>query len=265
MQERKDNRLSDDLDWGKTAQNYNKWRKDYPASFYAYLDDQKVAQSGDEALDLGTGTGLFARGLARRGCRVTGIDISDELLQVAVQQASADDLDISFAKHPAEETGQDSESFDFISAAMCWHWFDRKKTIAEVRRVLRPGGHLMIVHYDYHMRPGNIVEKTMGLLNQANPIPKGKKWTFQYPDWLYELTDNGLGEYKIFGTSCYIPYSMDQWVGRILANAQTGASMSDAEMTAFRENFIRELAPMFDGKIQPIEHRIFSVLIRKDE
>lgn len=250
-------------DWGKTAQNYNKWRKDFPAPFYARLDEANIARSGDEALDIGTGTGLFARGLARRGCKVTGIDVSDVLLDAARQQANAENLDITFARYSAEDTGQGSESYDLISATTCWHLFDRERAIAEVLRVLRPGGHLLIAHYDYHWREGTIVDRTIDLIQRSNPVPKGAKWTFQYPEWLYELTRNGLGQYQVFGMSCNIPYTMEEWVGRSLTHAHTGASMDAAELAAFRENLIAELTPLFDGRVQPVEHRIFSVIIEK--
>src|SRR6202008_4513476 len=71
------------FDWDRTSQDYARYRPGYPPSFYERIASLGVGLPGQRVLDLGTGTGNVARELARRGCKVTGVDISERQIAEA--------------------------------------------------------------------------------------------------------------------------------------------------------------------------------------
>lgn len=73
------------LDFGLTASDYAKHRAGFPDSLFERLRAFGIGIAGQDVVDLGTGTGALARGFARRGCRVTGIDPSESMLAAARQ------------------------------------------------------------------------------------------------------------------------------------------------------------------------------------
>jgi len=127
-------------DFGKTADDYARHRAGYPDWLFERLMRRGLARPGMRALDLATGTGYLARGLAQRGLRVAGIDIAPEMMEAAKALDTAQGLQIDYVVGKAEDTGLPSAQFDLVTAATCWHWFDRKKASAEVLRLLKPGG-----------------------------------------------------------------------------------------------------------------------------
>jgi ubiquinone/menaquinone biosynthesis C-methylase UbiE len=134
------------IDWSTSAAEYANWRPGYPPDFYERLAVLGVGRPGQRILDLGTGTGLVALELARRGARVVGIDVAEGQLEEARRVAQAEGLDAQFHLAPAEETGLESVSFDAVTASQCWVYFDRKRVIPEVRRLLGHGGVLVTCH-----------------------------------------------------------------------------------------------------------------------
>jgi len=93
---------------------------------------------GREILDIGTGTGRAAIALARRGARVTGIDASNEMLQVARARAADAGLTIEFTKADAHHLPYADRSYD---ATICFrvlmHVPDWPRALAEICRVSR--------------------------------------------------------------------------------------------------------------------------------
>jgi len=80
-----------EFDWGKTSQDYAKYRAGYPEPFYEVLAALGIGKPRQTILDLGTGTGVLARAFAKRGAQVTGVDISED--QIAAAQALATGLE----------------------------------------------------------------------------------------------------------------------------------------------------------------------------
>ena len=76
-----------EFDWGKTSQDYAAYRSGHPESFYEVLGALGIGKSGQQILDLGTGTGVLARAFAKPGAVVIGIDIA--AYQIAVARALA--------------------------------------------------------------------------------------------------------------------------------------------------------------------------------
>ncbi len=109
------------VDFGRTAEDYARHRAGFPEELFERLAAQGIGRAGQCVLDLGTGTGSLARGFARGGARVTALDISGDLLALAVEEG----VEIETLRAPAEDSGLPDASFEAVTAGQCWHWFDR--------------------------------------------------------------------------------------------------------------------------------------------
>ena len=102
--------------------------------------------SGLDAIELGCGTGYVSYWMARRGARVTAIDISPEQLATALALKSEHDADITFIEGNAEATGLPDAAFDFaISEYGASIWCPPEAWLSEAWRLLRPGGQLVFL------------------------------------------------------------------------------------------------------------------------
>ncbi len=92
-------------------------------------------------VDLGAGTGIFTRQLVAAGVRPIAIE------PVAGMRATliAEIPGIEVIDGTAEATGLASDSVDTVAVAQAFHWFDHQPALKEIRRILRPGGHLVCV------------------------------------------------------------------------------------------------------------------------
>ncbi|MFZ7094337.1 class I SAM-dependent methyltransferase [Primorskyibacter sp. 2E233] len=99
-----------------------------------------------DAIELGCGTGYVSGWMARRGARVTGVDISGEQLATARALAAEHGADITFIEGNAEATGLPDAAFDFaVSEYGASIWCPPDKWLQEAWRLLRPGGRLVFL------------------------------------------------------------------------------------------------------------------------
>ena len=100
---------------------------------------------GRRALDVGTGTGQLAVYLARAGFGVTGIDLAENMISLAAQYAADQKLFIDFKTGDAEALDFGHDSFDaIVSRNLLWTLPSPHKALREWRRVLKPGGTLIV-------------------------------------------------------------------------------------------------------------------------
>ena len=246
-------------DYGLAAADYGRHRQGFPDRLFDDLAADGIGLPGQRVLDIGTGTGLMARAMSRSGAEVTALDPSDAMLEQAMETAAAEGLAISHVRGRAEATGLPDSAFDVVTAATCWHWFDRPAAARECRRVLRSGGRLVIAHQDWLRRPGNVIDVTLAAIKRWNPPPADRQWTFQYPGWLFDLTDAGFGDYRLTGFPAALSYSHEAWIGRIVASAQIGPALPPDRVVAFRQEFATDLSPFPDP--MPVEHRVFAIIL----
>jgi SAM-dependent methyltransferase len=91
---------------------------------------------GRSIVDVGTGTGRAAIGLARRGARVTGVDASPEMLRVARDRAAAARLDVAFDVGDAHRLPYKDRAFECaVSLRVLMHTPDWRQCLAELCRV----------------------------------------------------------------------------------------------------------------------------------
>lgn len=247
------------VDFGLTADDYGRYRAGFPDSFFGRLAGRGIGVTGQVVVDLGTGAGTVARGLARRGCRVTGVDIAPALLN----QARALDLEagvsVDYCVAPAEATGLPVASADVVTAGQCWHWFDGSAAAREAARLLRPGGRVVIAHFDWIPLADNVVAATERLILRHNPA-----WAFGggsglYPAWLRDLAEAGFGDLETFSYDVSVLYSHAAWRGRIRASAGVGASLPPAAVAAFDDDLAALLAEDFPDPLA-VPHRVWAVI-----
>ena len=102
-------------------------------------------QPGERILDLATGTGWTSRSVARRGAKVLGVDIADELLAAAREFATREQLPIAYRQADAEALPFETGQFDaVISTYGVMFAGQPEAAAAEIARVVRPGGRVVL-------------------------------------------------------------------------------------------------------------------------
>ena len=97
---------------------------------------------GKDVLDVGCGGGILAEAMARRGARVTGIDLAEKPLNVAQLHLMESGLEVRYALASAEEyVAAHAGEFDLLTCMeMLEHVPDPASAVAACARLLRPGG-----------------------------------------------------------------------------------------------------------------------------
>jgi len=249
--------FGDDVDFGLTANDYAIHRAGFPPSFFSLLKSQHYAKAGQIAVDLGTGTGTVARGLAQLGLEVTGLDPSESLLAEARALDLNTSVNINYQIGTAEQTGLATGSFDLVTAGQCWHWFDRGNAANEVVRLLRPGGRIIIAHFDWLPLSGNVVDATEALILQYNPAWVGAGGSGLYPAWLTDLAGAGFQELETTSFDSVQCYSHVAWRGRIRASAGIAASLNAKDTKEFDAELAELLRMCFPEDPLKIPHRVW--------
>jgi ubiquinone/menaquinone biosynthesis C-methylase UbiE len=118
---------------------------------------------GDRLLDVGCGTGSLAIAAARvvgSSGRVAGVDPSPEMIERAAAKARRAGVSVGFLATAGEALPFPAESFDVVTLSLVLHQLPLDAlhgTMAQVRRVLRPGGTLLLVDLDLSNPTGNTV------------------------------------------------------------------------------------------------------------
>lgn len=100
--------------------------------------DRRRPLSGATLIDLACGTGSAALAAAGRGARVTGLDITPELVDIAAGRSGADAVD--WRTGDAADTGLPEGSFDVAVSNMGIIFVDPDRQVREITRLLKPGG-----------------------------------------------------------------------------------------------------------------------------
>jgi SAM-dependent methyltransferase len=100
-------------------------------------------EPGEDVLDIACGTGNASIPAARIGGRVTGIDLTPEMLAVARTRAEAAEVEIEWVEGDAENLPFDDDHFDVVLSAFGCMFAPRHEVATdEIARVLRPGGRM---------------------------------------------------------------------------------------------------------------------------
>ncbi|MCA9779288.1 MAG: methyltransferase domain-containing protein [Candidatus Eremiobacteraeota bacterium] len=145
--------------------------------------------SGATCLDVATGTGHTAFFFARKQVHVFAVDINDEMLRVAQEESDRQTLSVRFLKSPADNLVFDDDNFELVTCRQAAHHFPNIKSfLAEVVRVLKPGGHLLLID--------NVVPEETEAAEWLNGYEKARDESHEVclskEDWLASLEQQGF-------------------------------------------------------------------------
>ncbi len=219
------------FDFGKTASSYAAYRDIYPRELYDRLRSLGVAADGTAWLDLGTGTGVLPKNLYNPKASVTGVDLSEAQISFARREAESNGWNIAYLVAPAEATGLPDRSFDTVTAAQCFWYFDREKMRSELRRLLKPGGTFIKIAMDWDLADP-IAARSVGLVQDLNP-----KWTGGKGIGA-DIFDDLFPSRQTERFSAALPFTRESWHGRMCACRGTLASMDENTFRAWEQRHL---------------------------
>ena len=152
--------------FGSVAEDYDRFRPGPPMSAVEWI----LPSPGGVAADIGAGTGALTRNIAKRTDDVIAVEPDGRMLEVLRSRSP----DIPAIRSVAEHLPIRSGCLDAVTVSSAWHWMDPEITVAEIGRVLRPGGVLGVIWNG----PDRSVEWVTELLGTRDPSPGDRaRWS----------------------------------------------------------------------------------------
>lgn len=228
------------FDFGKTSQDYAKYRDIYPDIFYQKIMNRGLCKDGQTVLDIGTGTGVLPRNMYRFGAKWIGTDISDNQIEQAILLADSEKMSIDFYTCPAEKIEYPDHTFDVITACQCIWYPDHKVLAPKFANILKKRGKFLILYMAWLPFDDKIAGRSEDIILKYNP-----KWNgageIRKPVWVPE-------EYLEFFDITYreeydvlISFTRESWHGRMRACRGVGASLTIDDFKAWDKEHMQML------------------------
>ena len=228
------------FDWGKTSEDYAKYRDIYPQEFYDYILKLGLCKDGQKVLDIGTGTGVLPRNMYKYGASWTGTDIAENQIRQARELSREAGMEIDFFTYGAEEVSFPDNTFDVITACQCIWYFDHNLTAPNFARMLKPGGTFLILYMGWLPYEDSIAGKSEEIILKYNP-----NWT-SYGDTVHPVwvPEQYLSTFDLISREQFrvdIPFTREGWHGRMRACRGVGASMSHEQLNEWDKEHLEML------------------------
>jgi SAM-dependent methyltransferase len=197
------------------AEDYERGRPSYPADAVEVVVRELGLGPGRRVLDLAAGTGKLTRLLVPSGAEVVAVEpVAEMRAQLVAAVPGVEVLDGTAEAIPLPDA-----SVDGATVAQAFHWFDAPVALAEIARVLRPGGTLALVWNERDTREPWVAE-----LSRIIRWDERGRWQVPYTleeDWAARLDalDSGFGPVQRYDTGFAQPMDADTLVARVLSTS----------------------------------------------
>lgn len=124
--------------------DYVKYRPSYPKEVLDLFRAEMNLQKDSIIADIGSGTGISAKIFLENGNKVFGVE-PNEAMRQAAENFLEGFPEFKSVNGTSENTTLENNSVDFVVAAQAFHWFDRKRTRAEFKRILKNEGFVALI------------------------------------------------------------------------------------------------------------------------
>ena len=149
------------MNFGKLSEAYDAGRQTYPTDVMDYIFS--LIGISQRLLDVGCGTGISTRQLARQVKDISGCDVDAKMIETA--QKYTDEIRYYVASTSKMPFG--NEEFDVLTAFGAFHWFCDDESVVEIKRVLRFGGAFVVINKneagDFRKNYEKIIEQVTGV------------------------------------------------------------------------------------------------------
>jgi SAM-dependent methyltransferase len=235
------------------AELYDAIRPRYPEALFAELVRRAGLQPTAELLEIAPGTGQATLPLARRGHRITAIELGANMARVARDRLKAyPDVVIMHASF--EEADLRAGAFDLVYVATAFHWIAPETRFAKTHASLRRAGHLAIIHRNHvsDERGDAFTAATQPIYRRYERDTAAGARTYvprRRADLGPEPVDETLFTPVSFDTYPeVVRYSADQYVSLLSTYSPTLAMKPEAR-TAFLDEIRQLIEQRFDGQV----------------
>jgi len=208
------------------AEAYDRFRPTYPDGVIDELLGPVPA--GLDVLDVGCGTGIASRQMAKRGTKVLGVELAPRMAEIARGHG----VEVEIAAFEGWDSA--GRTFDRVTSAQAWHWLDLPVATAKAASLLRPGGKLGLI-WNAGCQPDDLADALDKVY--ASVVPRGGHRLFRgYAADRSSDMKAGLGSeidaisaVTAFGapTEKWFPwtrvYQRDEWLDQLVSRSDHAA------------------------------------------
>ena len=207
MSDRVDARIPEPANaFGPAAGDYERARPSYPAASIDVLRKHLGLGPGKTVCDLAAGTGKLTRLLVPTGATVVAV----EPVPGMREQLRAAVPDVEVLDGTAEAMPFLDATVDVVTVAQAFHWFRFDEALAEIRRVVRPGGGLAILFNQRDERTPWVKEMNEVIQWHSRTISR-----YQATDWTALLTGAGFAPVTYDSIEWAQPMTRDLLASRV--------------------------------------------------
>ena len=236
------------FDFGKTSKAYAKYRDIYPEEVFSKLQEIGVGVQGSRWLDLGTGTGVIPRGLAKYGADIIATDISEQQITEAIA-LSKDYSNIKYEVLASEDISYPEHSFDAVTACQCFWYFDPNTVVPVIKSLLKPGGVFLKLYMSY-LKEESIAQDSNSIVKRINGNWKGASPALQ------DLNTHYFEDPHTETMLVDIPFTRESWHGRMMASRGVMASMNAEQLAQFDAEHRKMLEEKYPERFT-VRHKVF--------
>jgi SAM-dependent methyltransferase len=170
--------------FGAKADAYARGRPEYPPAVEDWLREDLGLGTGKAALDLGSGTGKFLPRLRATGAAVIAVEPVAAMRAQLVERNPG----VEAREGSAEQIPLGDGSVDTVVCAQSFHWFATSAALAEIRRVLKPGGALGLIWNVRDQRIAWVAALTCIMAPYEAGIPR-----YDHQEWRKVFPAEGYG------------------------------------------------------------------------
>ncbi|HEY2217468.1 MAG TPA: methyltransferase domain-containing protein [Solirubrobacteraceae bacterium] len=171
------------VSFAAVADVYERGRPEYPPAAIGALVAELALAPGARVCDLAAGTGKLTRALVAAGLDVIAVEPQESLRETLSASVGAERVLHGFA----EEIPLPTASVDAVTVADAIHWFDHAAALAEIHRVLRPGGGLAVLVTIADWTGAAWAQELGTMMAELRP----EHPAFEGPPWQQAASDSG--------------------------------------------------------------------------